>query len=227
MKKRLRIILEYLSAIVLIVLLLLAIASVVVVKFYGDDLKTFVMAQINHRLDSKVDVDEITVKVFQKFPNTSIQLKNVTIWSTHNFNTRSFKGPGADTLLSAKSINVNFNLLGLLRKRYSIRQLEINEGILHLYTDLEGEVNYKIFSGDDRQQKEASPVNLSSLRISDFSIVLNNQAKKLYSTGTLKRMDLNGRFSKHNSQLKGALSGWLGELSTKEILYASNREIEA
>jgi hypothetical protein len=227
MKKRLRIILEYLSAIVLIVLLLLAIASVVVVKFYGDDLKTFVMEQINHRLDSKVDVDEITVKVFQKFPNTSIQLKNVTIWSTHNFNTRSFNGPGAGTLLSAKSINVNFNLLGLLRKRYSIRQLEINEGILHLYTDLEGEVNYKIFSGDDRQQKEASPVNLSSLRISDFSIVLNNQAKQLYSTGTLKRIDLNGRFSKRNSQLKGALSGWLDELSTKEILYASNREIEA
>ncbi len=79
MKKRLRIILEYLSAFVLIILLLLAITGVVVVKFYGDDLKTFVMEQINHRLDSKVDVDEITVKVFHKFPNTSIQLKNVTI----------------------------------------------------------------------------------------------------------------------------------------------------
>ncbi len=94
MKKRFRIILEYLSAFVLIVLLLLAIAGVVVVKFYGDDLKSFVMEQINHRLDSKVDVDEITVKVFQKFPNTSIQLRNVTIWSTHNFNTRDFDGPG-------------------------------------------------------------------------------------------------------------------------------------
>ncbi len=67
MKKRFRIILEYLSAFVLIVMLLLTISGVVVVKFYGDDLKTFVMEQINHRLDSKVDVDEISVKVFQKF----------------------------------------------------------------------------------------------------------------------------------------------------------------
>ena len=227
MKKRFRIILEYLSAFVLIVLLLLAIAGVVVVKFYGDDLKSFVMEQINHRLDSKVDVDEITVKVFQKFTNTSIQLKNVTIWSTHNFNTRGFDGPGADTLLSAKSINVSFNLLGLIRKKYNIRQLEIKEGTLHLYTDLEGEVNYKIFSGAGRKQKEASPVNLSNLRITDFSLVLNNQAKQLYSTGSLKRIDLNGRISKRNTQLKGALTGWLGEISNKEILYASNREIEA
>jgi len=227
MKKRFRIILEYLSAFVLIVLLLLAIAGVVVVKFYGDDLKTFVMEQINHRLDSKVDVDEITVSVFQKFPNTSIQLKNVTIWSTHNFNTRDFNGPGADTLLSAASINVSFNLLGLIRKKYNIRQLEIREGILHLYTDLDGEVNYQIFSGNGREQKEISPVNLSSLRIIDFSLVLNNQVKQLVATGTLKRIDLNGRFSKRNTQLKGSLSGWLGELSTKEILYASNRELEA
>jgi len=227
MKKRVRIILEYLSAFVLIVLLLLVIAGVVVVKFYGEDLKTFVMEQINHRLDSKVDVDEITVKVFQKFPNTSIQLKNVTVWSTHNFDTRGFNGPGADTLLSAKNINVSFNLIGLIRKRYNIRQLEIKEGILHLYTDLDGEVNYKIFSRGEREQKEVSPVNLSNLRIADFSFILNNQAKQLVSTGTLKRIDLNGRFSKRNTQLKGALSGWLGEISNKEILYASNREIEA
>jgi hypothetical protein len=227
MKKRFRIILEYLSAFVLIVMLLLAIAGVVVVKFYGDDLKTFVMDQINHRLDSKVDVDEIAVKVFQKFPNTSIQLKNVTVWSTNNFNTRDFNGPGADTLLSATNINVTFNLLGLIRKKYNIRQLEIREGILHLYTDLDGEVNYKIFTGNDRKHKEVSPVNLSSLRITDFSLVLNNQVKQLISTGTLKRIDLNGRFSKRNTQLKGSLSGWLGEISNQDILYASNRELEA
>lgn len=227
MKKKLRIIIEYLSAFMLIALLLMAIGSVVVVKFYGNDLKVFVMEQINERLDSKVDVDEVTVKVFHKFPNTSIQLQNVTVWSTHNFNTRDFNGPGADTLLSAKYINVSFNILGLIQKKYNIRQLEIREGVLHLYTDLEGEVNYQIFSGDKQKSKESAPVNLSNLRITDFSLVINNQAKQLVSTGTLKRIDLNGSFSKRNTQLKGSLSGWLGEISNKEILYASNRKIEA
>ena len=227
MKLKLRIILEYLSAFLVIVLLLLAIASVVVVKFYGNDLKIFVMEQINERLDSKVDVGEISVRVFHKFPNTSIQLKNVTVWSTHNFSTSGFNGPGADTLLSAKDIYVSFNLLSLIRKKYNIRQLEIREGILHLYTDLQGEVNYQVFSGDKRKRKESTPVNLSSLRITDFSLVINNQVKQLVSTGTLKRIDLNGKFSKRNTQLKGSLSGWLGVISNKDILYASNRDIEA
>jgi uncharacterized protein involved in outer membrane biogenesis len=228
MKKRLRILLEYLSATVLIILLLLAITGVVVVKFYGDDLTSFVMEQINNRLDSKVDVEEINVRVFQRFPNTSIRLENVTIWSAHNFTTRGFEGPGADTLLSASHVNVTFNLLGLIRKKYQIRQLEINEGILHLYTDRNGEVNYRIFSANDRNnRKEISPVNLSDLKITDFSVVIHNQVKQLVYKGTLNRLDLNGKISKRNTQLKAGLKGWLDELSNKEILYASNREVEA
>lgn len=227
MKKRLRILLEFLTATVLIILLLLAITGVVVVKFYGDDLKSFVMEQINHRLDSKVDVDEITVRVFQKFPNTSIRLEGVTVWSTHNFDSRTFAGPGADTLLSASQVNVSFNLLGLVRKKYNIRQLEIEKGILHLYTDKRGEVNYKLFPGDDRNRKEAAPLNLSNLKITDFTLVLNNQVKQLVYSGTLDLIHLNGKFSRGNTQLKAGLSGWLDELSNKGILYASRREVEA
>lgn len=227
MRKRLRILLEFLSASVLIILLLLAITGVVVVKFYGDDLKSFVMEQINQRLDSKVDVDEISVRVFQKFPNTSIRLRGVTVWSTHNFDSHTFDGPGADTLLSASQVNVSFNLLGLIRKKYNIRQLEIENGILHLYTDRRGEVNYKLFPGDDRDRKEASPLNLSNLKITDFTLVLNNQVKQLVYSGTLDQVHLNGKFSRRNTQLKAGLSGWLDELSNKDIRYASKREVEA
>ena len=227
MKQRLRAILEYLSAFVLIILLLFSIAGLIVVKFYGDDLKVHVMEEINVRLDTKVDVDEISVKVFQKFPNTSIQLKNVTLWSSHNFSSRYFDGPGADTLLHAEDVNVSFNLIGLIRKKYNIRQLEVKKGVLHLYTDGRGEINYQISSNEDKEKKDDSPVNLSNLRIIDFGLVVNNQAKQLISTGSLKRLDLNGRFSKRSTQIKGALSGHLGEISNKGILYSSDREIQA
>lgn len=227
MKQKLRILLEYLSAFVLIVLLLLAIVSVVVVKFYGDDLKLYVMEVINDRLDSKIDVEEIDVKVFQKFPNTSIRLEGVTVWSSHNFDAFNFNGPGPDTLLAAKTVNVSFNLLGLLRKKYNIRQLEIKDGILHLYTDHKGEVNFKLRSGDGRNKRGDQLINLSHLKIDNFQFILDNQAKQLTSAGDLKHLDLNGRFSKRNTQLKGSLTGWLGEISNKGILYASDRDIEA
>jgi hypothetical protein len=227
MKRKLRILLEYLSAFVLIVLLLLAIASVVVVKFYGDDLKQYVMTLINENLDSSIDVKEIDVKVFQKFPNASLRLEGVTIWSSHNFDAYNFPGPGPDTLLAANTVNVSFNLLGLIRKKYNIRQLEIKDGILHLYTDRQGEVNFKLSSGDGKKRKSDQLINLSQLKIVNFHFILNNQAKQLISAGDLESLDLNGRFSKRSTQLKGSLSGWLGEISNKGILYASDRDVEA
>ena len=62
MKGKARIIFEYLSAFMVISLLLLAIGGVVLVKFYGDELQDFVVEQVNYRLDSTIDVEEVSVK---------------------------------------------------------------------------------------------------------------------------------------------------------------------
>lgn len=128
MKRQARIIFEYLFAFVVIIFLLLAIGGVVVVKFYGDELQDKVIEQVNMRLDSKIDVEEVSVKVFQKFPNTSILLEHITIWSSHNFSTRNFEGPGADTLLTAESLSMSFNIFSLVRKKFNVRKLELKTG---------------------------------------------------------------------------------------------------
>lgn len=226
MRLRARVILEYLSAFLLIVLLLLAITGVVVVKFYGDQLQTFVMDQVNQRLDSKVDVEEVSVKVFHKFPYTSIVLRDVTVWSSHNFNTREFDGKGADTLLTAELVSVSFNPYSLIRKNYNIRQLEVSNGMLHMYTDRSGEGNYRIFKRNRKSQHDEQQVNIAKLKVNNFQIALDNKAKTLSSSGFLRKLELNGKFKKGSTQIKGALEGFLEETSNKGILYASEREIE-
>ena len=149
MKRRIKVILEYILAFVVIFLLLLAIVGVVVVKFHGDDLQAYVMEQVNDRLDTKVSVEDVSVRVFRKFPSTSIVLHDITLWSSHNFNVRDFDGTGADTLLTAETVSVSFNLFGMIRKRFNIRQVEIRKGSLRLLTDSNGEGNYKLLVKQD------------------------------------------------------------------------------
>ncbi|RLD26041.1 MAG: hypothetical protein DRI70_06220, partial [Bacteroidetes bacterium] len=192
MKRQVKIILEYISAFVLISLLLLAITGVVAVKFYGEDLQTYVMDQVNNSLDSKVNVEDISVKVFHKFPNTSLVLQDITVWSSHNFNTSKFEGPGADTLLTAEKVSLSFNLFGLIRNKYSIRQLEVSNGTLQLFTDQNGEGNYKILAKKGKDEGDDQQINLSHIRINNFRILLNNQAKQIRSSGVLNRLDLDG-----------------------------------
>ena len=227
MRLRIRAILEYLSAFLLIALLLLAITGVVVVKFYGDQLQTFVMEQVNERLDSKVDVGDVSVKVFHKFPNTSLVLEDITVWSSHNFQPGDFNGKGADTLLTAERISVSFNPFSLIRRNYNIRQLEINHGILHMYTDRYGEGNYRIWSRQRKTDREEQQLNIAKLRVNEFQVVLDNRAKVLTSSGFLRQLELYGKFKKGSTQFKASLEGFLEETSNKGILYASEREIRA
>ena len=221
-----KIILEYLVAFLLIGSLLLAIAGVIVVKYYGADLQNFVVDEVNSRLDSKIYVEEADVKVFHKFPNTSILLKGVTVWSSHNFNTLEFENEGADTLLTAETVSVSFNLFGLIRKKYNIRQLDISNGSLHLFTDSSGEGNYKISSDKNKDNKGAGQLDLSQVKISNYRILLDNRAKQLKSSGFLEQLELNGKFTKQKTQIKGSLEGRVEEISNKGILYASQRDIQ-
>jgi len=227
MKGKARIIFEYLSAFMVIVLLLLAIGGVVVVKFYGDELKDFVVEQLNNRLDSTIDIEEVSVKVFHKFPNTSILLEGITIWSSHDFDARYFDGEGADTLLTAETLSVSFSLLGLVRKKFNVKMLELKNGVFHLYTDHSGNGNYVMVSNKNKKTRKDQLLNLSNLRIDNFQIILNNQVKQIKSESTLHRLDLNGSLSKRNSQIKGNLTGFVKEISNKGIRYTSDRNIEA
>lgn len=227
MKRRIKVILEYILGFVVIILLVLAITGVVVVKFYGDDLQEYVLDQVNDRLDTKVTVEAVSVRVFHKFPNTSIVLENMTVWSSHNFNSRDFDGTGADTLLTAKTVSMSFNLLGMIRKKYNIRQLEISNGSLQLFTDSWGEGNYMLLGAGERKEGVERLIDISHFKVNDFHILVNNQAKQLKATGMLEQLDLNGKFSKQNTQIKGSLNGALEEISNKGILYASDRHVEA
>jgi len=225
--RTIRIIFEYVLAFVVITLLLFSITSVIVVKFYGEDLKSYVIREINTRLDTRVHVDEMAVRVFRKFPHTSIELSDMTIWSSHNFGAGDFGDPGADTLLTAQTVNVSFNPISLIRKTYHIRQLEIKNGVLHLFTDPSGEGNYRLLSAPAGKDASGQQIDMGQLKVSNFHIALHNKAKQLVSSGVLEELRLNGRFSKRNTQIRGDLKGTLDVISNKGIVYASERQIRA
>ena len=227
MVRSIRIIFEYVLGIVLITLLLFSITSVVVVKFYGEDLQSQVIREINDRLDTKFQVDEVSVRVFRKFPNISIELSDITVWSSHHFNPREFEGSGPDTLLFAETVSVSFNPISLIRKTYNIKQIEIKNGELHLYTDPSGKANYRLRSPSAGKKASGQRIDIGQLKASNFSIAINNQTKQLVSSGFLEELQLNGRLSKGNTQIKGALKGMLEVVSNKGIVYATEREVSA
>jgi len=224
MKKLVKSVLEYLLAFLIILFLLLAIVGVVVVKFYGDDLKDYAVELVNDAVDTKITTDEISVKVFHRFPNTSIVVSNLTVYSSHNFDVSEFPHMGADTLLTARSASISFNLLGMIRKKFNIRQVDINQGELRLLTDSRGQGNYRLIAQkeENNRRDRGTSVDISRLRISEFSLHQENLAKELIISASAVNLDLNGRYARQNTQIRGNLKGKVEEISNKGIRYASD-----
>ena len=98
---------------------------------------------------------------------------------------------------------------------------------LQLLTDSRGEGNYKLNKEQKGKEGKGGAVDLSQFRISGFSFRMVNLAKQIDAEARLDNLELNGRFSKHNTQIKGSLKGYLEEISNKGILYGSQRDIQA
>ncbi len=227
MPQRARQILEYLTAFGVILLLLLAITSVVIVKFKGDKLQAFALEEINRRVDTRVDVERASIRLFHPFPHSSIVLEDLTVWSSHNFNSKAFQGPGADTLLTASCLRVRFSLFGLLRRHFNVKQMELSGGRLQLLTDPFGEPNYRVVAETENKNSKRQHINLSGVKIIDFHLLLLNQSKELEAEGSIKQLRLAGKFSRNKTQVRADFDGQLKQILNQRIPYASEREVSA
>ncbi|MBN1133148.1 MAG: AsmA family protein, partial [Bacteroidales bacterium] len=225
--KRIRIFLEYLFAFILVSALLLAIISTIAVKFYGDDLQSRVTRSINSKIDTKVYAEQVSISILRKFPYTSVVLKNVTIWSSHNFNEKEFGELSTDTLLNAEAVYLNFNILDLLRKKYSIRQLEIRNGSLRILSDSKGEGNYRFLKSPSEEQEKDGLFVLKDLDVLNFEYILDDHKRNLAVSGIIHELRLNGNFYRKDFQLKTQADLEIGQFMHNETVYAEKQDLRA
>ena len=103
--------------------------------------------------------------------------------------------------------------------------VEIRDASLHLFIDSDGEGNYMLQGKKTAREDNGRLIDIANLRLHNLQILLDNRAKQIKSNGHLDQLELNGRFSRNNTQIKGIVKGSLGEISNKGILYASDRQI--
>ena len=199
--KKIRHFFEYLAAFLIIFLLLSVITSVVIVKFYGEQVRTYAMEKINEQVDTKITVEEVGISMFRKFPNASVFLNDVTVWSGHHFNRAEFAEVSSDTLFVADRLYLQFNMLDLVRKKYTIKRLEAREGSLRILIDRQGNSNFKM-NEHSEASKDARFIELSGVAVRDFDILYINHAKQILTRGRIEDVRFEGNFSDQEYMMK-------------------------
>ncbi|MCK4920978.1 MAG: hypothetical protein KAS71_08025 [Bacteroidales bacterium] len=202
-------------------------SGIILSKKYEDKIISIAVEQINQQLDTKINVNEVEVSLFSKFPYISVVFKDVVIWSPENFNYEAFNADESEKLFEAEKIYLQFNLVHLLLKKYNIKRILAINGELNLFVDKEGRTNYNIFIKDKEEStdKKTRLIQLEAMRLSNFNLRFNNMAKSIVSESHIKDIVLKGKFSESEFSLASNSNLMLKSFLHKNISYAENYDL--
>jgi hypothetical protein len=185
-------ILKIFAVLIITVTVILFTASILM----QDKVAAIILKSLNKNISTKFDFESVRLSFLKKFPNASLDLKNVLVYSSPGYDKTCFSGINTDTLLSARSVQVEFRITDIIKGIYKIDRIGVREGNLNLYTDTAGLVNYEIKVADNEKTNDVFNINLDRINISGLKATYNNLATKLIITGWVK-----------NGRLKSYISG--------------------
>jgi hypothetical protein len=145
--------LRILAGLILLVILFIIGAMLYVTYNRGRVLK-IISTELNQRLDGRIAIGDMKPQLFNRFPNISVELKDVTIrdkrFAEHKH-----------TLLDAKEFYVSLNAFSMITGKANIDRIDIDNAIADLYTDSTGYSNLSVFKkSPKRPRKEPASKNV-------------------------------------------------------------------
>lgn len=132
---------------------------------YEEEVKQRIVKEVNQGLNSEISVKEISLSVFKKFPYAALHFKNLMALDAIETNAPK------DTLLYAEGLFLEFNLLDIFTRKYTIRKVDVSNAVLRLKVDENGNDNFHFWKtgGDTTSAHLAFKLAEVGLHNVDFS----------------------------------------------------------
>jgi hypothetical protein len=162
-----------------------------------DRVAGIILRSLNKSISTKYEFESVGLSFLRKFPNASLDLKNVIVHSSPGFDRSAFPGIDTDTLLTAKSVFIEFSIADIYHGIYNIERIGVREGLLKLLTDTAGMVNYDIAVETGKETNSDFTIALNKISVTDIKAYYNNLAIKLEIAGILENGQLMSRISEN------------------------------
>ena len=165
-----------------VLVILFSLSLIMQNKVAGILLKT-----LNSNFATKIETGSYRLSLIKKFPKASVELKNVIVHSSPDFDRAAFPGINTDTLLTAKSASIDFRTIDMLRGAYTFTKITVRSGRLNLFTDTTGHYNYNISKNENETAgTDNVKLNLNRINLSDVGFVYNDLRVDLVIKGVFK-----------------------------------------
>ncbi len=210
------------SLIVVAVLILLPVLFVLIVStFYTDEVKKMMLDELNKNIRTQISAKEISISLISKFPDASLVFSDIVVFSPKDFKDGDFPKLNTDTLLKAENVYLRFNILDVLRGKYTIKAIEVHEGKGLVLNDREGNGNYEFWKTDSLSEESPVRVRLQWITLKNIDIRYRNAAKDMKLDCSTEKFGISGSFfdESYSVSTSGGIS--LTRLSIGKTQYIS------
>jgi hypothetical protein len=163
-----------------------------------DKVAGIILKSLNKNISTKLEIGSFRLTFLRKFPNASLELKNVVVHSSSNFSSEEFTGINTDTLLAARYASVEFKITDIIKGNYNIERIGVKTGKINFFTDKAGFVNYNISRYSENPDSKDFTINLDRINLNDIKTYYNNLSAKLIIAGLANTGKLKSRITGEN-----------------------------
>ncbi|MFN8241334.1 MAG: AsmA-like C-terminal region-containing protein [Bacteroidales bacterium] len=169
----------------LIVLLLLPV-------FLQDEVTSLILNAVNKNISTTIEAGKIRLSFIRRFPRASVILRDVTVFSSPDFDRNQFRH-NCDTLLFARSAALEFKITDLVRGRYDVASVIVRDGSVSLYTDKGGSVNWNVSTGKGNGQDDFS-LDIGKIVLYNITALYENRMSSLEIRGLIRNSKMKSAF---------------------------------
>lgn len=150
-------------------LTLLVLLAFTFVHVYQDEIVALFIRQANQYINTPVKTENVSVSLFQKFPDVAVSLDGV--WMQEGFAGSTLP------LATARRVYCTFSILDLLRKEYRIREVHLEDAEVFLRVRPGGAVNYEVISSSEKEPSSAGDLafNIEGIRLRNVKVSYDDQ----------------------------------------------------
>lgn len=180
----------YLSLFLLIPILIF-VGSTLLIYAKQKEITQNALTKINEGFIGELTIEGSYISPFSNFPYISIDLKNVKFYDT--------KMMDSTPIYEAEDFYIGFNIWDIVRGRYNVKKLKINNGHLDLIQYENGDINLLLAKGltSDEQEEEAEDLKfeLAGVEINKFDITYSDLSKSRDLVFHIDRLKTDLKFS--------------------------------
>ena len=138
---------------------------------FDKEVKTIFIRELNQNLAVPVQVDEddIHFSVLRNFPDASVTFNNLAI--------RESLVDSENDFVSIEHLSLRFSLMDLIRKRYTIRRIDLENGELTLKRQANGKVNYQFWKTSEDTTEQLLDIQLEELVLTRVHVQYINEKR--------------------------------------------------